>query len=76
MGCDGPGKLKPSLLPRPNNGLVERYSLQQELIIPYSSEQNGMAKRVVRTLKAQCRHRHRFETPQHANRVLLADWIG
>ena len=31
--------------------------------------------RVVRTLKEQCVHRQRFETLQHANRV-ISDWIG
>ena len=33
-----------------------------------------MVERVIRTLKDQCVHRHRFETLQHANRV-IADWI-
>src|SRR5258708_26589105 len=40
-----------------------------------SPEQNGMVERVIRTLKDQCVHRHRFETMQHASRV-IADWIG
>jgi putative transposase len=30
---------------------------------------------VIRTLKEQCVHRHRFETLQHASRV-IGDWIG
>ncbi|WP_234687892.1 integrase core domain-containing protein [Comamonas aquatica] len=34
-----------------------------------------MVERVIRTLKDQCVHRHRFETLQHASRV-IADWIG
>jgi putative transposase len=34
-----------------------------------------MMKRVIRTLKEQCVHRHRFETLQHASRV-IGDWIG
>lgn len=55
--------------------LVKGYGLQQEFITPYSLEQNGMVERVIRTLKDQCVHRHRFETPQHASRV-IADWIG
>jgi putative transposase len=33
-----------------------------------------MVERVIRTLKEQCVHRHRFETWQHANRV-IGDWI-
>jgi putative transposase len=31
--------------------------------------------RVIRRLKEQCVQRHRFETLQHASRV-IADWIG
>lgn len=38
-------------------------------------EQNGMVERVIRTLKDQCVHRHRFETLQHASRA-IGDWIG
>lgn len=41
----------------------------------YSPEQNGMVERVIRTLKDQCVHRHRFESLQHASRQ-IADWIG
>jgi putative transposase len=33
-----------------------------------------MVERVIRSLKEQCIHRHRFETQQHAMRV-IADWI-
>jgi putative transposase len=29
---------------------------------------------VIRTLKEQCAHRHRFETQQHAMRA-IGDWI-
>jgi len=36
--------------------------------------QNGIVERVIRTLKEQCVHRHRFETIQHASQV-IADWI-
>lgn len=32
-----------------------------------------MVERVIRTLKGQCAHRHRFETLQHASRV-IGDW--
>ncbi len=34
-----------------------------------------MVERVIRTLKDQCVHRHRFEPLQHASRV-IAGWIG
>lgn len=34
-----------------------------------------MVERVIRTLKEQCAHRHRFETQQHAMRV-IGDWIA
>jgi putative transposase len=37
-------------------------------------EQNGMVERVIRTLKEQCAHRQKFETLQHASRV-MGDWI-
>jgi transposase InsO family protein len=36
---------------------------------------DGMVERLTRTLKEQCAHRHRFETLQHASRV-IGDWIG
>ncbi|WP_428960210.1 integrase core domain-containing protein [Xanthomonas oryzae] len=38
-------------------------------------QQNGMVERVIRTLKEQCVHRHRFESQTHALRV-IADWIA
>jgi GTP pyrophosphokinase len=60
---------------RSYTALVKSYGLQQEFITPYSPEQNGMVERVIRTLKDQCAHRHRFETLQHASRV-IGDWIG
>jgi putative transposase len=79
------GKVKQSFLLRSDNGLVftsrsytalvKSYGLQQEFITPYSPEQSGMIERVIRTLKDQCVHRHRFETLQHASRV-IADWIS
>jgi putative transposase len=34
-----------------------------------------MIERVIRTLKEQCVYRNRFETLQHASRV-IGDWIG
>ena len=55
--------------------LVRSYGLRQEFIMPHCPQQNGMIERFIRTLKEQCVHRQRFESIQHANRV-LADWIG
>jgi len=55
--------------------LVRSYGLEQEFITPHCPQQNGMVERVIRTLKEQCAHRHRFETLQHASRV-IGDWIG
>ena len=79
------GKVHKPFLLRSDNGLVftsrsytalvKSYGLQQEFITPYSPEQNGMVERVIRTLKDPCVHRHRFETLQHASRV-IGDWIG
>lgn len=60
---------------RKYTALVRSYGLRQEFITPYSPEQNGMIERVIRTLKEQCAHRHRFETIQHASRV-ISDWIA
>lgn len=54
--------------------LVRGYGLRQEFITPHSPEQSGMVERVIRTLKEQCVHRHRFESLQHASR-LIGDWI-
>jgi len=82
FGCLG--RVPEPFLLRSDNGLVftsrhytalvKSYGLQQEFITPYSAEQNGMVERVIRTLKEQCAHRHRFETLQHASRV-IGDWI-
>jgi len=55
--------------------LVRSYGLQQEFITPHCPQQNGMVERVIRTLKEQCVHRHRFESEVHATRV-IADWIA
>ncbi len=59
---------------RPYTRLVRSYGLQQEFITPHCPQQNGMVERVIRTLKEQCVHRHRFESQQHATRV-VGDWI-
>ena len=60
---------------RSYTALVRSYGLRQEFIRPHTPQQNGMVERVIRTLKEQCAHRHRFETLQHASRV-IGDWIS
>lgn len=59
---------------RSYTGLVRSYGLRQEFITPHCPQQNGMVERLIRTLKEQCLHRHRFESLQHATRI-IADWI-
>ena len=78
------GRVTSPFLLRSDNGLVfisrhytrlvRSYGLKQEFITPHCPQQNGMVERLIRTLKEQCAHRHRFETQQHAMRV-LSDWI-
>jgi putative transposase len=78
------GRVSKPFLLRSDNGLVftsrnytrlvRSYGLQQEFITPHCPQQNGMVERVIRTLKEQCVHRHRFESQQHATRV-IGDWI-
>lgn len=55
--------------------LVRSYGLKQEFITPHCPQQNGLVERVIRTLKKQCVHRHRFESQTHAMRV-IGDWIA
>ncbi|MEX3557438.1 MAG: integrase core domain-containing protein, partial [Burkholderia sp.] len=50
--------------------LVRSYRLKQEFITPHCPQQNGMVERVIRTLKEQRVHRHRFESQTHALRVI------
>jgi len=59
---------------RSYTALVRSYGLRQEFITPHCRQQNGMVERVIRTLKEQCAHRHRFESVQQAGRV-IGDWI-
>jgi len=78
------GRVPAPFLLRSDNGLVftsrrytrlvRSYGLQQEFITPHCPQQNGMIERLIRTLKEQCAHRHRFESQQHASRV-IGDWI-
>src|SRR5579872_3471476 len=82
FGCLG--RVDVPFLLRSDNGLVftsrrytaliRSYGLKQEFITPYSPEQNGLIERAIRTLKEQCTHRQRFETIQHASRV-ISEWI-
>ncbi|WP_255548300.1 DDE-type integrase/transposase/recombinase [Luteibacter sp. dw_328] len=74
------GKVNAPFLLRSDNGLVftsrkytslvRSYGLQQEFITPHCPQQNGMVERVIRTLKEQCVHRHRFESLTHAMRTI------
>ena len=41
---------------------------------PQSPDQKDIVERVIRTIKDQCVHRHRFETLQLASQA-SADWI-
>ena len=78
------GRVEAPFLLRSDNGLVftsrsytalvRSYGLRQEFITPHTPQQNGLIERLIRTLKEQCVHRHRFETLHHASRV-ISDWI-
>lgn len=78
------GRVPEPFLLRSDNGLVfssrsytqlvRSYGLRQEFITPHCPQQNGMVERLIRTLKEQCVHRHRFESVRHASRI-IADWI-
>ena len=78
------GRVSTPFLLRSDNGLVftsnhfrrltKTYDLQQEFITPHCPQQNGMVERLIRSLKEQCIHRHRFESQQHAMRI-IGDWI-
>lgn len=86
IACFGTlGRVEREFLLRSDNGLVftsrhitalvRSYGLKQEFITPHCPQQNGMVERVIRSLKEQCVHRHRFESIQHATRV-IGDWIA
>ena len=56
--------------------LINRYGTLGRVTVPFLlRSDNGLVERVIRTIKEQCVHRQRFETLQHASRV-LGDWIG
>jgi len=69
---------------RSDNGLVfgakvfvqvtRRYGMHQEYITPYTPQQNGMIERFFLTLKQECVWLHRFESRDHAFRI-VADWL-
>jgi putative transposase len=79
------GRVPAPFLLRSDNGLVftscgftalvKGFGLRQEFITPHNPQQNGMVEQVIRTRKAQWVHRHRFESLQHASRV-ISDWIS
>jgi putative transposase len=60
---------------RSYTALARSYGLRQEFVTQHSPEQIGVVERLIRSLKEQCVHRHRFATLQHASRV-ISDWIG
>jgi len=74
----------PSLVLRSDNGLVfgaktfvavaRRYRLTQEYITPYTPQQNGLIERFFLTVKQECVWLHRFESRDHAFRV-VAHWL-
>lgn len=78
------GRVNREFMLRSDNGLVftsrhytvpvRSFRLKQEFITPHCPQQSGMVERVIRTLKEQCVHRHRFESIQHAARAIW-DWI-
>jgi putative transposase len=49
---------------------VRRCGLPQKFIAPHCSSQSAMIERVIPTLTEQCLHRPRYETQQHASRVI------
>ncbi len=78
----------PDFTSRKFTALVRSCGLKQAFIIPPSPagsnrwplrwldpQQNGMVKRVIRTLKEQCVHRQGFDSIQHTTRA-IGDWIS
>ncbi|WP_198666034.1 integrase core domain-containing protein [Tropicimonas sp. IMCC34043] len=55
--------------------IVRSHGLKQAFITLHCPRQNGMVERVIRTLKEQRIHRHRFESIRHATRI-NGDWIS
>ena len=57
--------------PRAYLALVKDYALKQEYITPYTSEQNGLWERFIRSFKKECAWLHRFQDIREA-RVVVA----
>jgi putative transposase len=74
-GRDGWLTLALVMISRDYTRLVRGYGLRREFITPHCPQQNGMVERLIRTLKEQFAHMHRFETLQHASRV-IGEWIS
>lgn len=49
---------------------VRRYGLNQEFITPHCPSKMGCWDTFICTLKKLCAHRHRFDSQQHAMRVI------
>lgn len=49
--------------------------MRQEFITPHCPQQKGIVERVIRWMKEQCIHRHRFQILRHVSRV-TGYWIG
>ena len=69
-----PGPVRSCPLDRVNRQFHADRPDQLWVTPPHCPQQNGMIERVIRNLKEQCAHRHRFESQQHASRV-IGDWI-
>jgi len=74
MCCRGPPETGISR-PAPRSEYINCASTYFTLCAQAHNNQNGMVERLIRTLKEQCVHRHRFETLQHASRV-IGDWVS
>jgi AraC-like DNA-binding protein len=55
---------------RRHTALLRSYGLKQEFITPHCPQKNRMVERVIRTLKEQCIHCQRFDSLQHAGRII------
>ena len=76
------GRAQDELTIRSENGLVfcshrytqtvYRYGIKQELIRPYTPQQNGMVERLIRSVKEQCLWLHNFESLEEARQASRA----
>jgi len=60
---------------RSYTALVRSYGIRQELITPHMPEQKWQGRACNPHAEGAVRTRHRFETLQHASRI-IGDWIG